>query len=67
MTLSDKESRMADDYSFEYVFPAIKGVQAKQEYYISMCPIRLLPRMFLFDEADIPAEMRAQRRLNANI
>ncbi len=57
---------MADDYSFEYVFPAIKGVQAKQEYYISMCPIRLLPRMFLFDEADIPAEMRAQRRLNAN-
>ena len=66
MTLSDKESRMADDYSFEYVFPAIKGVQAKQEYYISMCPIRLLPRMFLFDEADIPAEMRAQRRLNAN-
>jgi DNA sulfur modification protein DndB len=57
---------MADDYSFEYVFPSIRGIQAKQEYYISMCPIRLLPRMFLFNEADIPAEMRAQRRLNVN-
>lgn len=57
---------MADDYSFEYVFPSIRGIQAKQEYYISMCPIRLLPRMFLFDGTDIPVEMRAQRRLNVN-
>lgn len=57
---------MADDYSFEYVFPSIRGIQAKQEYYISMCPIRLLPRMFSFDGAEIPAEMRAQRRLNVN-
>ncbi|SVB12736.1 uncharacterized protein METZ01_LOCUS165590, partial [marine metagenome] len=24
------------DPAFEYVFPAIKGVQAKREYYISM-------------------------------
>lgn len=55
---------MTEDPAFEYVFPSIKGVQAKQEYYISMCPIRLIPRIFLFDEPDIPAKLRAQRRLN---
>ncbi len=49
---------------YEYVFPAIRGIQAQQEYYISMCPIRLLPRMFLFDEPGIPATLRAQRELN---
>lgn len=55
---------MTENSSFEYVFPSIRGVQAKQEYYISMCPIRLLPRMFMFNESDIPAELRAQRSLN---
>lgn len=51
-------------YEYEYVFPAIRGIQAQQEYYISMCPIRLLPKMFLFDEPGIPAILRAQRELN---
>ena len=37
-------------FEYEYVFPAIRGIQAQQEYYISMCPIRLLPKMFLFNE-----------------
>jgi DNA sulfur modification protein DndB len=51
-------------FEYEYVFPAIRGIQAQQEYYISMCPIRLLPRMFLFNEPGIPATLRAQRELN---
>jgi len=49
---------------FEYVFPAIRGNQAKREYYVSMCPLRLLPRIFTFNEDEIPAELRAQRQLN---
>ncbi len=49
---------------FEYNFPAIRGVQAGREYYITMCPLRLIPRLFLFDEDELPAEMRAQRTLN---
>jgi DNA sulfur modification protein DndB len=50
---------------FEYVFPAIKGIQAGREYFVSMCPLRLLSRIFSFnEEADIPAELRAQRQLN---
>ncbi len=50
--------------SFEYVFPAIRGIQAGREYYISMCPIRLIPRIFLFDEDELRPELRAQRILN---
>lgn len=49
---------------FEYVFPAIKGVQAHREYYVSMCPMRLLPRLFLFNEEELVPELRAQRQLN---
>lgn len=50
--------------TFEYVFPAIRGVQAHREYYVSQCPLRLIPRLFEFDEADLPAEVRAQRMIN---
>jgi len=49
---------------FEYAFPAIRGIQAGREYYVSMCPVRLIPKLFSFDDEDIPAEMRSQRKLN---
>jgi DNA sulfur modification protein DndB len=49
---------------FEYVFPAIRGIQAGREFYVSMCPVRLIPKLFSFDDEEIPAEMRAQRILN---
>jgi len=29
-----------------------------------MCPLKLIPKIFLFDEDEIPAELRAQRALN---
>ena len=45
-------------------FPAIRGVQAGREYYISMCPLRLIPKIFLFDEEELVPELRAQRVLN---
>lgn len=50
--------------SFEYIFPAICGVQAKREYYVSMCPLRLIPKIFLFNEEELVPELRAQRILN---
>jgi DNA sulfur modification protein DndB len=49
---------------FEYAFPAIRGIQAGREFYVSMCPARLIPKLFSFDDEEIPAEMRAQRTLN---
>ncbi|WP_433562291.1 DNA sulfur modification protein DndB [Nocardia sp. CA-151230] len=49
---------------FEYVFPAIRGIQAGREYFVSMCPLRLIPTMFVFDDEEIAPEVRAQRMLN---
>lgn len=53
---------MAD--AFSYVFPAIRGVQAGREYYVSMCPLKLLRRFFIFDDDELVPELRAQRTLN---
>ncbi len=50
--------------AFEYVFPAIRGIQAGREYYVTMCPLRLIPRLFVFDEEELTPELRAQRTLN---
>lgn len=50
--------------AFEYVFPAIKGVQSGREYFVSMCPLKLIPKIFLFDEDELNPELRAQRTLN---
>lgn len=50
--------------SFEYVFPAIRGIQAGREYYTSMCPLKLISKLFIFDEEELPPELRAQRILN---
>jgi DNA sulfur modification protein DndB len=52
------------DHTFEYIFPSIRGIQASREYYVSMCPLRLIPKIFLFDEDEIVPELRAQRVLN---
>ncbi len=50
----------------EYVFPAIRGIQAQREYYVSMVPVRLLPKLFLFDDEELVPELRAQRQLNSS-
>ena len=52
--------------NFEYVFPAIRGVQAGREYYTSMCPLKLIPKIFTFDDEELVPELRAQRILNKN-
>ncbi len=52
------------DPSFGYSFPAIRGIQAKREYFVSMCPLRVIPKIFLFDEEELVPELRAQRTLN---
>lgn len=52
------------DTTFCYNFPSIKGIQAGKEYYVAMCPLRIIPKIFLFDEEEIPPEHRSQRILN---
>ncbi|MCG8353502.1 MAG: DNA sulfur modification protein DndB [Chloroflexales bacterium] len=50
--------------SFHYTFAALRGIQACREYYIAMCPLKLLPKLFEFDSQTLPPELRAQRVLN---
>lgn len=45
-------------------FPAVRGIQAGREYYVIMCPLKLVSRLFVFDDDEVPADMRAQRVLN---
>ena len=47
-----------------YSFTALRGIQAGHEYYLVMCHLKLIPRIFLFDEPEVPPELRAQRLLN---
>lgn len=50
--------------SAAFVFPAVKGVQAQREYYISMVPLEVISRLFQFADEELPPEVRAQRVLN---
>lgn len=50
--------------AFTYVFSALRGVQAGREYFVAMCPLKLIPKIFLFDEDELPPDLRAQRTLN---
>ncbi|MGG1639118.1 DNA sulfur modification protein DndB [Paenibacillus sp. NRS-1760] len=52
------------DATFAYSFPALRGIQAGSEFYVVMCPLKLIPKIFVFDEEEIPPEYRAQRTLN---
>ena len=54
------------EIGFGYSFPAIRGIQARKEYYVSMCPLSMIAKIFLFDEKEINPELRAQRVLAKN-
>ena len=46
--------------NFFYSFPAIKGIQSSKEYFVIMCPLKILSKLFIFNEEEIPAEYRSQ-------
>ncbi|MEZ8184330.1 DNA sulfur modification protein DndB [Shewanella sp. 5S214] len=52
------------DSNFFYSFPAVRGQQADRPFYIATCPLRIIPKIFMFDEEEVPAELRAQRSIN---
>lgn len=45
-------------------FPVIRGLQARREYYVAMWSLRMLRQISIFDEDELPPELRAQRSLN---
>lgn len=50
--------------SAAFMFPAIKGVQAQHEFYISMVPLEVISKILPFADDELPPEVRAQRILN---
>lgn len=53
-----------DETGYCHTFPAVRGVQAGRPCYVAMCPMRIIPKLFKFDEDEVPPELRAQRTLN---
>ncbi len=49
---------------YGYQFPCVRGIQSGIEFYTTMIPIKLLKKLFVLDSEEMPAEMRAQRKLN---
>jgi DNA sulfur modification protein DndB len=64
MATRSKEAAPDHADSATYVFWALRGVQASRDYFVAMCPLKLIPRIFLFDENELPPDLRAQRTLN---
>jgi len=46
-----------------YGFDAIRGVQSGREFYVAMCPLKIIPKLFIFNDYELPPELRAQRVL----
>ena len=55
----DEQSVGSETYGFD----AIRGIQAGREFYVVMCPLKIIPKLFIFNDYDIPPELRAQRVL----
>lgn len=49
-----------------YQFPCVRGIQSGKEYYTTMIPLKLLSKLFVLESDEMPAEMRAQRKLNVS-
>ena len=47
-----------------YSFPALRLHQGEHTYYLIHCPLRLLPRLLLFDELEVPAPIRQAQWLD---
>lgn len=54
----------AGETAYEYGFPAIRGVQAGRTFFVTMIPLKIIARLFVFDDDDLAPELRAQRTLN---
>ena len=61
---SEKSSKSLSMAGFELQLPGIRGKQAGHDYYLVMCPLRHLPRLFQFGDDEIQPELQAQRVLN---
>ena len=55
-----QESTDVESFSFH----AIRGTQAGREFYVAICPLKTIPKLFSYNGQEIPPELRAQRILS---
>lgn len=48
----------------ERCFAAVRAIQAQRAYFVTACPLGLVPEILSFDAPDLPPQLRAQRVLN---
>ena len=65
-TSSRKDQQLNTSVGMVYSFPAIRGIQAGREYYVTMFPLKVIPSLFTFDDEELDPKFRAQRVLNRN-
>ena len=56
-------STKRDNLDTAYSFDALRGVQAGREFYVAMCPLKIIPKLFIFNDEELPPQFRAQRVL----
>lgn len=49
-----------------YSFLAIRGHQGDYDYFLTQCLLHLVPRIFIFDKAQVPDSLRLTRSFNAS-
>jgi DNA sulfur modification protein DndB len=52
--------------AFTFTLPAIRGVQAGREYFVTMCPLDLVASLFPLEAKGIRPELQLQRILNGS-
>ena len=50
--------------SAKFSFPAVRGIQASMEYYVTMVPLDCITKLFTFSDENLAPELRFQRTLN---
>ena len=48
----------------KFSFPAVRGIQANMEYYVTMVPLDCIPKLFTFKDENLAPDIRSQRTLN---
>jgi DNA sulfur modification protein DndB len=61
--VADKKTEQEMMQGETYSFDAIRGIQATHEFYVAMCPLKIIPKLFVFIDYDLPPELKAQRTL----
>ena len=52
------------DAGFVNDLPALRGVQAGREYFVTMCPLKIVTNLLKVNDDDISPELKAQRVIN---